>query len=250
MKQSKAYIYGRHALFEALTHAPRVLLKVFADPRALDKELRTAIEQAGVTVAPLAQGVSRADLKSGTAHQGLVGQISLFNLLVPYEQFIQTLKPTAATSLVLLAGLEDPHNVGAIIRSAAGFGASGVLLPEKGQASVSGAVIKVSAGMAFRVPLVTIQNIEQTLRDLKKRGFVVYGLAGGGGESLTQEGFITPTVCMLGNEGDGLPPHLRALCDKELHIPMHPRCESLNVAAAAAATLYAWSSKHPEALHT
>src|SRR3990167_601204 len=105
MKQSKVYTYGKHALVEALAHAPHAVLKVFAEPKALDKELRATIEHAGVAVAPLVQGVSRADLKAGTSHQGLVGQISLFNLLVPYQKFVEQLQATPATSLVALAGL-------------------------------------------------------------------------------------------------------------------------------------------------
>lgn len=248
MKQNKVYTYGKHALAEALAHAPHAVLKVFAEPKSLDKELRMAIERAGVAVAPLAQGVSRADLKSGASHQGVVGQISLFNLLVPYQKFAEKLSITPATSLVVLAGLEDPHNVGAIIRSAAGFGASAVLLPEHGQAPVTGTVLKVSAGMAFRVPLVSVENLQQAVSDLKKRGFKVYGLAGEATQSVVSEEFAKPSVFVFGNEGLGLPPPLRHLCDAELNIPMHPRTESLNVAAAAAATLFAWSAKHPEAL--
>ena len=248
MKQSKVYTYGKHALAEALAYAPHAVLKVFADEKSLDKELRAAVARAGVATAPLAGGVSRADLKSGASHQGIVGQISLFNLLLPYDKFISGVQPTAATSLVLLAGVEDPHNVGAIIRSAAGFGVSGVMLPQSGQAGVTGTVLKVSAGMAFKVPLVTITNIEQTISDLKKRGFTVYGLAGESTERLAEATFARPSVFVFGNEGEGLPKNIRALCDALLSIPMHPRCESLNVAAAAAATLFAWSTKHSEAL--
>jgi len=248
MKQSKVYTYGKHALVEALAHAPHAVLKVFAEPKALDKELRATIERAGVAVAPLSQGVSRADLKSGASHQGVVGQISLFNLLRPYQKFIETLSAAPSTSLVLLAGLEDPHNVGAIIRSAAGFGAAGVLMPEHGQAPVTGTVLKVSAGMAFRVPLVAVADLQHTISDLKKHGFKVYGLAGEGVRSIAEEAFEGPAVFVLGNEAEGLPKHIRELCDIVLSISMHPRCESLNVAAAAAATLFAWSTKHPEAL--
>jgi len=248
MKQNKVYTYGKHALAEALAYAPRAVLKVFADPKELDKDLRALVARAGVTVAPLASGVARADMKSGAAHQGIVGQISLFNLLVPYSKFVENLQPTPATSLVLLAGLEDPHNVGTIIRSAAGFGATAVLIPEKNQAPVTSTVLKVSAGMAFRIPLVTVSDIEQTLVDLKKRGVKVYGLAGEGKSSITEAPFAEPALFVLGNEGAGLSNQVRKLCDTTLSVPMHPRCESLNVAASAAATLYEWSTKHPEAL--
>lgn len=213
MKLGKVYTEGKHALAEARAHASHAILKVLQNERGED-----------------------------------IAQISLFKLLVPYQQFVEGFKPGPSTSLVLLAGLEDPHNVGAIIRSAAGFGAAGVLMPEKGQAQVSTAVLKVSAGMAFRVPLVTLVDIQQAISDLKKRGFKVYGLAGEAKESIATANFTEPAVFVVGNEGLGLPKHLRELCDAELKIPMHPRTESLNVAAAAAATLFAWSTKHPEAL--
>ncbi len=249
MKQTRVYTYGRHALAEALAHAPRALLKVFAEPRELDKELRVLIERAGVAVAPLSQGVARADIKAGSSHQGIVGQISLFNLLLPYSKFVESFVPTPNTALVLLNGVQDPHNVGAIIRSAAGFGAAAVLLPEKGQAPVTSAVLKVSAGMAFRVPLVTVGDVGQAITDLKKRGVKVYGLAGEGKESVTNAPFAEPALFVLGNEGEGLSKHVRGLCDQILMVPMHPRCESLNVAASAAVALYEWSTKHQDALH-
>jgi 23S rRNA (guanosine2251-2'-O)-methyltransferase len=177
-----------------------------------------------------------------------IAQISLFKLLVPYTKFVEGIEPTASTSLVLMAGVQDPHNVGAIIRSAAGFGASAVLIPEHGQAPITDAVLKVSAGMAFRVPLVSVTDLQQVISDLKKRGFRVYGLSGESVDSVGEEAFDAPAVFIFGNEGEGLPKHIRTLCDRELKIPMHPRSESLNVAAAAAATLFAWSSKHQEAL--
>lgn len=196
----------------------------------------------------LRDGQARADLKSGAAHQGVVAQVLLSELVVPYEKFIDTLVPTPHTALVLMSGVTDPHNVGAIIRTAAAFGAAGVLMPEVNQAPVSGAVIKVSAGMAFRVPLVQVSKLQQTISDLKKRGFKVYGLAGEGKASITSEPFADPSVFIVGNEGEGIPSHLRALCDKTLSIPINPQCESLNVAAAAAVALFAWSTKNPEVL--
>jgi len=211
-KRGKTYAHGKHAVSEAQQYAPHAVLKVFKDDRGND-----------------------------------IAQISLSRLVRPYADFVRDFSPTEDSCFVLLAGLEDPHNVGAIIRSAASFGAAAVLLPEEGQAPVTDAVLKVSAGMAFRIPLVSIQGYQQTLSDLRKRGFSVYGFEAKG-KSLVEEEFKTPTVLVFGNEGAGLPGAVRPLCDGFLSIPMHSRAESLNVAAAAAAALYDWSGKHPKAL--
>ena len=155
---------------------------------------------------------------------------------------------TDDTSLLILGELEDPHNVGAIIRSAAAFGVSGVLIPQHNQAPVTGAVVKVSAGMAFRVPIVSVGNINNTVRDLKDKGFWVYGLDGEAEQTVSGETYEKPSVFILGNEGRGIREKTREMCDILLSIPMNPQCESLNVAASTAVTLFAWSSQHPKAL--
>jgi len=144
--------------------------------------------------------------------------------------------------------LQDPHNVGAIIRSAAAFGISGVLIPEHNQAPITGAVVKTSAGMAFRVPLVAIGNTNNTIRVLKEKFFTVYGLAMDGSRDVSEEKFDTPALFIVGNESKGIREKTLALCDTLLRIPMHPRCESLNAAVSTAIVLHEWSSQHPEVL--
>lgn len=248
MKQTKLYIYGKHALWEALHHAPKSLLKVYFDPRSVDAQFKKLIKDSGVPTAPFNEGKKRADMHSGAPHQDIIGQVSLHQLTTPYQTFAETLANTPQTSLVMLNGVQDPHNVGAIIRSAAGFGAAGVLLPEREQAPVTGTVLKVSAGMAFRIPLVTLSDMFATIHDLKRRGFKIYALAGGGASSITEEQFTSPALFILGNEAKGITPQIRALCDKALSIPISPRVESLNVAASSAVALYAWSAQHPDAL--
>jgi predicted rRNA methylase len=248
MKQNRIYIYGKHAVTEALRYAPQALTKVYLDPKDADAAFKKILQSANMPTAKLSEGLARADLQSGTAHQGVVGQLSVPQLMRPYEKWIDSLVITPDTSLVLLAGVQDPHNVGAIIRSAAGFGIAAVLMPEAGQAPVTGTVAKVSAGMAFRIPLVHVADMLHVISDLKKRGFMICGLAGESTHSLQTEAFEKPTVFILGNEGAGLPPHLRAQCDRILSIPMHSRTESLNVAAAGAIAFFAWSSRHGLAL--
>ncbi|OHA85781.1 MAG: 23S rRNA (guanosine(2251)-2'-O)-methyltransferase RlmB [Candidatus Yonathbacteria bacterium RIFOXYD1_FULL_52_36] len=247
MVQDKIYIYGKHALTEALKNRPKAVKKVFLAPQMDDPALRTLVKESGVHEAILGAG-SVPQEAGGASHQGVVAVISQKELMVPYDEFVEGLVASPDTALVLLNELQDPHNVGAVIRSAAAFGIAGVLIPEHDQAPVTGAVVKVSAGMAFRVPLVAIGNTNHTLRDLKERGFWVYGLAGEGSNPLTKEAFTVPTVFVLGNEARGIREKTRELCDVLISIPMHPRCESLNAAASMAVTLSTWSAQHPTAL--
>lgn len=176
-------------------------------------------------------------------HQGVLALVAPGKLLREYKPFVEGLTIGAHTSLVLLDELTDPQNVGAIIRSAAAFGVSGVLLPEHRQAQVTGTVVKVSAGMAFAVPLVSVGNVNTVLRDLKERGFWVYGLVGSGDTLLPEERFTKPAVFVIGNEGRGIREKTEELCDFRLSIPIDPTCESLNAAASAAVVLYAWRNQ-------
>ena len=144
--------------------------------------------------------------------------------------------------------MQDPHNVGAVIRSAAAFGLAGVLIPPHNQAPVTGTVVKVSAGMTFKIPMVSISNVNTTLRDLQASGFWVYGLDGDGSTSTVTEKFTRPSVFVLGNEGSGIREKTKEVCDDILSIPIHPQCESLNAAAATAIALASWSAQHQSAV--
>lgn len=247
MKQDKIYIYGKHALTEALVNNPRSVDRIFT-ASALDGELARLAKNANIRVDKMSGNGMPDGIEKNATHQGIIGRVSLRSLVRPYKEFIETLTITPDTAVVVLGELQDPHNVGAVIRSAAAFGVTAVLIPEHNQAPVTGAVVKVSAGMAFRVPLVQIGNVNATLEDLKKRGFWIYGLEGEAKQSLVEEEFEKPTALVLGNEGNGIRMKTLELCDIPLSIPMSPDCESLNVAASAAVALYAWSVRHPGAL--
>ncbi len=117
------------------------------------------------------------------------------------------------------------------------------MIPEYRQAPVTGAVVKVSAGMAFALPLISIVNTNTVLRDLKNKGFWVYGLSGKGDTKITDERFTKPSVFVLGNEERGIREKTEELCDFRLSIPIEKKVESLNVAASAAVTFYAWKSQ-------
>ena len=169
-------------------------------------------------------------------------------LLISLDDFLKTLDTRTNPSVVVLGEVQDPHNVGAIIRSAAAFGLSGVLIPEHNQAGITGAVVKTSAGMVFRIPLVSIGNVNNTLKILKEKGFWIYGLAMDGETSLGTDVFDAPVAFVVGNEGAGIREKTLTSCDVTLQIPMNSRTESLNAAVSAAVVFYEWSRKHPEAL--
>lgn len=243
--QNKIYIYGKHAVAEALRYAPQVVRKVHLAPAMDDKTLRDLIRSTGVATEPLDKNKVSSMVEGGAPHQGVVALISLGSVMVSAEQFFDTFLPTPNTLLVLLSEVQDPHNVGAVIRSAVAFGASAVLIPTHKQSPITGSVVKASAGMAFRVPIVAVENMQQTIAGLKKKGVAVLGLSAEGTHSVQHEAFAQATLLVLGNEAQGLAPAARALCERMLSIPIDPKAESLNVAASAAVALYAWSLKHP-----
>jgi len=248
VKQNKIYIYGKHAVEEALRHSPQVLRKIHLSPRMEDKKLRELINRSGLPVEPLDERKASSQAEGGAPHQGIIALISLGSLVTPFEKFMDTFAPTSDTVLLLLSEVQDPQNVGAVIRSAAAFGAAAVLLPVHKQSPITGAVIKASVGMAFRIPLVEVENMQQAIANLKKKGVRVYGLSGTASGKVESESFAQPTMFVLGNEGSGIGPAARQVCDQLLSIPMSPRAESLNVATSGAIALYAWSLKHPKAL--
>ncbi|OGG76460.1 23S rRNA (guanosine(2251)-2'-O)-methyltransferase RlmB [Candidatus Kaiserbacteria bacterium RIFCSPLOWO2_01_FULL_55_19] len=246
--QGKVYMYGKHALKEALLNAPKIIRKVFLSPDIHDAELRALLEKHSIPTAELARGSEKGLVGRDTAHQGVIATMNPSSLLIPLPAFLNTLDIRKNPAVVILGEVQDPHNVGAIIRSAAAFGLAGVLIPGHNQAGVTGAVVKTSAGMVFRIPLVSIGNVNNTLKILKEKGFWIYGLAMDGQTALSAEAFNAPSAFVIGNEGAGIREKTIQACDVTLSIPMHTRTESLNAAVSAAVVFYEWSKKHPEAL--
>lgn len=247
-KKEKIYLYGKHALVEALSNAPQTIRKVFLSPDSADRELTALLEEHKIPTAELARGKGKELVGRDAVHQGVIATMDPSSLFVSLEDFLASLDMRTNPAVVVLGEVQDPHNVGAIIRSAAGFGLAGVLIPQHHQAGITGTVVKTSAGMVFRVPLVPIGNVNQTLRTLKEKGFWTYGLAMEGSVALTEEKFDAPAAFVVGNEGAGIREKTLETCDISLSIPMHPRTESLNAAVSAAVVFYEWSKKHPEAL--
>lgn len=239
-------MYGKHALMEALTNAPHVVRKVFLSQeiRSKEKELFDLLEKRGIPIEIMKGRDADHMVGSDTAHQGVIAITDPGALVVDFKAFMKTFRTSEASMLVLLDELTDPHNVGAIIRSAAAFGAAGVLMPSHNQAPITGSVVKASAGMAFRIPLVAIGNVNLTVDTLKDEGFRTYGLAMNGSKNVSEELFEAPTLFIVGNEGKGIRMKTFERCDVTLRIPMDPRCESLNASVSAAIVMYQWNTRH------
>jgi len=247
IKDDKVYLYGKHALREALLAKPQSVQKVFLDANAEgDKELTSLLASHKIAWSAM-KGETRS-VASDAVHQGVIAVINTEKLYTAFDEVLKLLNeynPSTSSGqapcFVLLDELHDPHNVGAIIRSAAAFGAHAILMPEHNQSPITGTVIKTSAGMVFRIPIVKIGNVNQTVRLLKDKHMWSYGLVMDGDTTLKQAEFDSATLIIVGNESDGIREKTLELCDIKLTIPMHPNCESLNASVAASVVLYEWS---------
>ena len=246
--KEKVYIYGKHALEEALASMPKVIKKVFLAPDLKDANLRALLAKHQIPASPLATSRGKELAGRDAVHQGVIAVMDPAALLISLDDFLTSLDLSTNPAIAILGEVQDPHNVGAIIRSAAAFGLAGVLVPQHHQAGITGTVVKTSAGMTFRIPLVSIGNVNTTIKMLKEKGFWIYGLAMEGSMPLGTDAFDAPSAFVIGNESAGIRQMTLEHCDVTLSIPMHPRTESLNAAVSAAIVFYAWSMKHPEAL--
>lgn len=140
--------------------------------------------------------------------------------------------------LILLDKIEDPHNLGAIIRSAESFGFDGVIIPERRSAKVSPTVYKTSAGAINNIKIVMVKNLNRAMEELKDQGFWIYGLAGEAESSIDQTDLKGKVALVVGNEGDGLSRMVREHCDMLVKIPMQGLVNSLNASVASAISMY------------
>jgi len=153
-----------------------------------------------------------------------------------------------AQLLVVLDGVEDPHNLGAIVRTANAAGAEAVIIPERRAAPVTETVAKAAAGALAHTPVVRVGNITRTLEDLKEKGYWIYGLDERGTELHTDVEYTTPTALVFGGEGKGLHELVKKHCDVLVRIPMAGAIASLNVSVAAGVVLFEWRRRHPALL--
>ena len=230
-------IYGINPLSEALRSDSCPIKEVWvAEGRDLAR-LKGIIDMAESKGVPIRQ-VERSKLDSLTAsapHQGVVGFIDQFN----YADLDMVLQRSEGTPfLLVLDGIEDPRNLGALIRTADACGVWGVIIPKDRSAGITPAVAKSSAGAVFHIPLVRVANIPTTLRKIKERGIWVLGATAEAHTDLFHQDLMIPVAVVIGGEGKGLRPLIKRECDLLVSIPMKGKVNSLNASVAGSIILY------------
>jgi len=232
--------YGIHAVRVLLSRHPqrvrRVLLGAGRDAGRL-AEIRALAQRAGVQVST-ADDATLDRLAGGERHQGVVAEVQP-RAGDPETQLEEALEAAGQAPLLLvLDGVQDPHNLGACLRSADAAGVAAVIVPRDRAAGLTPVVRKVAAGAAETVPLVAVVNLARTLRDLKERGIWLVGTDDAADRTLYEADLKGPVAVVLGSEGEGLRRLTRECCDQLVAIPMAGAVESLNVSVATGVALF------------
>ena len=232
-------VEGRNAVIEAV-RAGGTSAKIYLAKGDTDKTLghiASTARAAGVVVVEADR--RKLDAMSRThAHQGVIA-LAAVREYATVESILQSAADRGEPPLLVVCDeISDPHNLGAIIRTAECAGAHGVIIPKRRSAGLTAVVGKTSAGAVAYLPVARVPNIAALLKDLKKQGVWVFGTAAEGTTSLYQADLKGPAAIVIGSEGDGMTRLVRENCDFLVSIPMKGRISSLNASAAAAILLY------------
>lgn len=231
-------IYGRNAIAEAIKSG-RSFNKIVIALGNLGGEIKNVINLAKEKGIPIERAESKKldKLSNGGKHQGAVAFVSPVEY-ADVEDIIKIAEDRGEKPfLLLLDGITDPHNLGAIIRSAEAMGAHGILLPKRRSAKVNETVAKTSAGAVSYIPIAQIGNAVQTIKQLKACGFWTVG-ADMGGDALENTNFDFSTLLVIGSEGKGISHLLKENLDYFIKIPMKGKINSLNASVAAGILIY------------
>ena len=231
-------VAGKNSVVEALRAKVPAKELVVAIKVEIDEKISEAIRLAKNSDLPIKELPRRAldDLTGSANHQGIALVIKPFNY-TEFDKLISNAKKPMM--LIGLDGITDPHNLGAVVRSAAAFGADGVVIPERRNASMTGSAWKASAGAAARMPISQVTNLVRSIEDAKKAGCFVIGLDAEGDATLAKMNLATESIFIIvGSEGKGLSRLVRDKCDLVVSIPMQSSVESLNASVATAIVMY------------
>ena len=232
-------IYGIHPVREALASRGQRMKEVWVIQGGGNPAVRETLTQARVLgVKVRFHERRRLDDRAGTSnHQGILAFLSPYSF-VGVETILTAAMTESPALILVLDGIQDPQNLGALIRTAHGCGVHGVVVPKDRAASLTGAVDKASAGALERTNVARVTNLRRTLELLKKEGIWVIGLTMEGEQHLYDLDLCQPTAMVIGGEASGIRPLVKKTCDVLAAIPQRGQLDSLNAAAAGAMALY------------
>ena len=234
------WIWGKHSVFEALV-SERAINRVWCTSEIFSSEKFYILFKELKLKSVLIEEVSwnrLSQLTFGASHQGVALQLASSKTISLEKLIVDSKKNSANPIILALDGITDPHNVGAIIRSAEAFNCKGIILPQRRSAGLTGTVAKVAAGALEHLPVSRVINLNRTLDELKKNGFLVVGLSGDAQLSISDFNDKAPLVVVVGSEDKGISLLTQKKCDFLLSIPLKGKTSSLNASVAAAISLF------------
>ena len=239
VEEIEGQLEGRNALQEAL-RSGRTIDKVFIASGDTDRALQRLAAQAkdaGAVIVPVDR--RKLDAMSTThAHQGVI-TLAAAHEYATIDDILEEAASRGENALIVICDeLTDPHNLGAIMRSAECAGAHGVIIPKRRSVGLTATVAKASAGAVEYMKVARVTNINTAMAELKEKGIWIFGTAAEGSIPMYKADLTVPAAIVIGNEGDGMSPLVRKNCDGTVHIPMKGRISSLNASAAASILLY------------
>ena len=239
VEEVEGQIEGRNALTEALK-AGRAIDKVFVAEGNTDRSLQrlaAQAQEAGAVIVPVDR--RKLDQMSTTrSHQGVIALVAAHDYC-SIDDILEEAASRGQNALIVICDeLSDPHNLGAIMRSAECAGAHGVIIPKRRSVGLTATVAKASAGAIEYMKVARVTNINNAINTLKEKGVWIFGAAGEGSVPMYKADLTGPAAIVIGNEGDGLSQLVRKNCDMLVHIPMSGSISSLNASAAASILLY------------
>jgi 23S rRNA (guanosine2251-2'-O)-methyltransferase len=227
-------IWGIHPILEILHNGPEQVEEISIQQPGSAKKLQAIIslaEKHRIKIGSVAKITIPGEANPN--HQGVLARIKGHQTV----DLSELLKEPPAL-LVALDSISDPHNLGAIIRSAAAAGAAGILIPKDRAAQITGTVVKVAAGALAHIKICRVTNLSDSLRTLKDSGYWIFGAAGEGQQTIYDADFSGPTCLVIGSEGKGIRKLVRKQCDFLVKIPMGRKINSLNASVAAGIILF------------
>ena len=239
-KNYEDWIWGKHSVFAAL-NSDRPVNRIWCTSEIFSSEkfflLLKEFRSKGVLIEEVSWS-RLSQLTYGAAHQGVALQLASSNTISLKDLIDISKRQSSNPIIVALDGITDPHNLGAIIRSAEAFDCKGIIIPQRRSAGLTGTVAKVAAGALEHIPVSRVVNLNRAIDELKKNGFLTIGLSGEGQVPISKFKEKAPLVVIVGSENKGISLLTQRNCDYLLKIPLKGKTNSLNASVAAAISFY------------